>query len=200
MYSKHLSVSILLTPIYHRPNIPISALDRFQFGDYSERKLPDLNDHTPYIPPHPQRGTKYHRYALFLLPQPPKQGWSYSVADDWILSGKGETASQHLDIPPVADANRLGFDVREFVQNWGLDLVEGGGAHMWREVWSPTVSKVYKNILRKSLSIFFPVCLSLLLNPFSDALCYSAEQPEPRYGLRPKADRYADVKRTKRYI
>lgn len=39
-----------------QPNIPLSAL--------SPTELPNLNEHTKYIPPHPQRGTPYHRYTV----------------------------------------------------------------------------------------------------------------------------------------
>lgn len=44
---------------------------------------------------------------------------------------------------------RLHFDVREFVARWGLDAAQGGGAHMWREIWDEQVSRIYENILRQ---------------------------------------------------
>jgi len=63
--------------------------------------------------------------------------------------------STHLDIPVVRDEERLGFDVREFVNGWwglsgdteSVPAVIGGGAHMWREVWDEDVSKIYKDVL-----------------------------------------------------
>lgn len=95
----------------------------------------DLNTHTPYIPPHPQRGTPYHRYVLLLLPQ--------------------SDPTKPLEIPIVADSDRLGFDTRSFLQQWGLDGAKGGGAHMFREVWDTDVSKVYSRVLRAYLSSSF---------------------------------------------
>jgi large subunit ribosomal protein L35 len=52
-----------------RPNIPLSATHT--------GRIPLLNTHTRYIPPHPQRGTPYHRYTLLLLPQPPIKGMKW---------------------------------------------------------------------------------------------------------------------------
>ncbi|KAJ7321538.1 phosphatidylethanolamine-binding protein, partial [Mycena albidolilacea] len=45
---------------WHKPNIPLTTT---HMG-----RIPLLNTHMRYVPPHPQRGTPYHRYAL-LLPQ-----------------------------------------------------------------------------------------------------------------------------------
>jgi len=124
-----------------QPNISLSAT--------SAGKL-SLNTHTTYIPPHPQKGTPYHRYVLLLLPQ-----------------------SSELSVPVVAEDARLGFDVRAFMEEHKLDGNVGGGAHMWREVWSEAVSKIYVDVLNS---------------------------PEPRYGRPPKADPYREVKRIKRYV
>jgi hypothetical protein len=77
--------------------------------------------HTPYVPPHPHRGTKYHRYVLLLLPQP-------------------EGA---IDVPTLDAEQRAHFDVRAFCAHYALDGAKGGGAHMWRAVWSEDVSKMY---------------------------------------------------------
>lgn len=33
--------------------------------------------HTPYIPPHAQKGSPYHRYTILLLPQAPLDGLHY---------------------------------------------------------------------------------------------------------------------------
>lgn len=122
-----------------RPNIPLSA---------TSSDLTNLNSHTTYIPPHPQRGTPYHRYVTLLLPQPPISKYSLSTA----ARVTGPT-SRHLDIPVVPDEERHGFNVREFVGKWELNAASGGGAHMWREIWDKDVSEIYKNILSESLSI-----------------------------------------------
>lgn len=62
----------------------------------------------------------------------------------------------HLDIPIVPDEERLGFDVRSFVQKWNLNGARGGGAHMWRQVWDENVSLIYKDVLSQSsfLSVY----------------------------------------------
>ncbi|KAG5352677.1 hypothetical protein C0989_001141 [Termitomyces sp. Mn162] len=152
--------SILTKP---RPNIPLSATTRGRI---------DLDGHTPYIPPHPQQGTPYHRYVLLLLPQPPLDGVTHSLNAE-ARAEPGVPTSTTLDIPPVEPAERANFDVRAFVQRWGLDTIPGGGAHMWREVWNSRVSKIYKNVLKEL---------------------------EPRFGRPPKEDPYLEYKEKKRYI
>jgi len=98
-----------------KPNIPLSATAR--------SALADTSSHTPYIPPHPQHGTKYHRYTTLLLPQ-----------------------SEEISLPVFSKEERFNFDVREFVEQYGLDGSKGG-VHMFREVWDPEVSKIYEDIL-----------------------------------------------------
>jgi len=145
-----------------KPNIALSA---------TSTSLLNLNTHTKYIPPHPQRGTPYHRYATLLLPQPPRGRSDYTLA---AASRAGEIpTSMHLDIPVVPDEERLGFDVRRFVQTWNLNGDKGGGAHMWREVWDENVPIIYKDILKKA---------------------------EPHYGCSTKVDPYATIKEKKKYI
>ena len=115
------------------------------------------------MPPHPQRGTPYHRYTLLLLPQPASNsGFVPGVTDPATLPAPqytlnhaaavpaGAPTSMALDIPVVKDEDRVGFDVRGFVRYWGLGLgrgvgeKEGGGAFMWREVWDEAVGGIYK--------------------------------------------------------
>ncbi|KZT08971.1 PEBP-like protein [Laetiporus sulphureus 93-53] len=127
-----------------QPNISLSAT--------SPSPIPLSSTHTPYIPPHPQRGTRYHRYVILILPQ----------ADP----------TTPIDVPVANDAERMGFDFRAFAETFELDGATGGGAHMWREVWDETVSKIYQDVLKTE---------------------------EPRYGQPPKPDRYAHLKEEKRY-
>ncbi|KAF5312925.1 hypothetical protein D9619_003295 [Psilocybe cf. subviscida] len=146
-----------------KPNIPISAITT---------NLTELNTHTKYIPPHPQRGTPYHRYVTLLLPQPPlASNGKYSLSTE-ARATEGAPTSVELDIPVVSMEERLHFDVREFVARWGLDAAQGGGAHMWREIWDEQVSRIYENILHV---------------------------PEPRYSRPPKVDVYAEVKSQRKY-
>ncbi|KAL5535788.1 MRPL35 [Sanghuangporus sanghuang] len=127
-----------------QPNIALSAATCGQ--------IPTIA-HTKYIPPHPQRGSPYHRYCLFLLPH--------------------VNASEKVHVPPpVSDEARVGFNLRAFCEEYGLDASLGGGAHIWREVWDETVSDIYQHTLKL---------------------------PEPHFGLPPRADPYADVKVLNKY-
>ena len=110
------------------PNIPLSAT--------SNSPIAIPHPHTHYIPPHPQQGTPYHRYVVLLLPQ--------------------ASATEPIKLPKVSEAARLGFNFRAFAEEHGFDGSKGGGAHMWREVWDETVSKIYRDVL----SEYFP-CLVL---------------------------------------
>ncbi|KAJ7194173.1 phosphatidylethanolamine-binding protein, partial [Mycena pura] len=92
-----------------KPNIPLSATHT--------GRIPLLNTHTRYVPPHPQRGTPYHRYVTLLLPQPPLPGQKW-----------------RLEIPVVPGAARLGFDVRAFARERGLNGAVGGGVHMFLKI------------------------------------------------------------------
>ena len=111
---------------FFRPNIPLSAT--------SPSLISNINTHTKYIPPHPQKGTPYHRYAVLLLPQ-----------------------KSHIDVPVVATDERLGFSLRTFIATYDLDPSSGGGAHMWRGEWNPAVSRMYQDLLSK------PRLLTLML-------------------------------------
>lgn len=122
--------------------MPLSATQR--------TRIPNLDDHTPYIPPHPQRGTPYHRYILLLLPQPPLAEQGYTLTGE-AHAAPGVSTSVRLEIPPVESAERGNFDVRAFLEKWGLDGAQGGGAHMWREVWGESVSGIYSRILSELL-------------------------------------------------
>ncbi|KAF8624834.1 hypothetical protein AX15_005717 [Amanita polypyramis BW_CC] len=148
-----------------KPNIPLSATHR--------DRIPDLNAHTTYIPPHPQRGTSYHRYVILLLPQPNAFGGPDHTLNTAARASPGEVTSAYLDIPVVTRAERRGFDVRAFMQQWGLDGARGGGAHMFRQIWNEEVSKIYTGTL---------------------------DEEEPRYGRPRKLDPYAEFKHSKRYV
>ncbi|KAI0727645.1 PEBP-like protein [Fomitopsis betulina] len=127
------------------PNIPLSAT--------STSPLAIPHPHTHYIPPHPQQGTPYHRYVVLLLPQ--------------------ASPTEPIKLPNIPEAERLGFNFRAFADEHGFDGSKGGGAHMWREVWDETVSKIYRDVLKS---------------------------PEPRYGRPRMYDPYAEVKHGKKYI
>jgi len=39
------------------------------------------------------------------------------------------------------------------MEQHGLDGSKGGGAHMFREVWNPAVSNIYKDVLGTSMGV-----------------------------------------------
>lgn len=178
---------------YHRPNISLSAL--------SPSRIPDPNCHTRYIPPHPQRGSPYHRYVCLLLPQPPLIGSEYTRTGAFRATS-GKTTSVELDIPVVSDEERLGFDIRKFAREWNLDGAKGGGVHMWREVWDDDVSHIYRDVLGKLSFFFIFSCFSNSpdLMALSHTSFFLTGTEEPVFGHPPKVDAYADVKQRKRYI
>ena len=120
----------MFSDINSRPNVELHA--------FSPSPIPCVNAHTTWIPPHPQRGTPYHRYVLLLVPQ--------------------AHPTERIKVSVVPDDKRLGFNYREFAAQYGLDASKGGGVHMFREVWDETVSKIYKDVLSASYSISL-VCL-----------------------------------------
>lgn len=81
----------------------------------------------PYVPPHPQKGTKYHRYTIVLLEQP---------------NGK-------IDVPSSIESKR--FDTRQFIQQHQL---LPRGISFFREVWNQDVSRIYTDILKEREPVF----------------------------------------------
>lgn len=97
-------------------DIPLSA---------TQSALPStLNEVLPYIPPHPQQGTPYHRYTMLLLEQ------------------TGPVS--------LGDVARTPFQVDAFAKQHNLAL---RGLHFWREQWSKdhknTVSAIYTETLKE---------------------------------------------------
>ncbi|KAJ7652057.1 phosphatidylethanolamine-binding protein [Mycena polygramma] len=156
-----------------KPNIPLSAT---HMG-----RIPLLNTHTRYIPPHPQRGTPYHRYTLLLLPQPPVQG-RYTLNTEALLTAQQarltqsirDTAAQEAQRAAeiIPDDQRLGFNIRAFAKQYGLNGALGGGAHMWREVWDKYVGAVYRYELRLDI----------------DTAAFPTDKTQPMYGRPPRDD------------
>lgn len=109
----------------HRTDVPLSA---------TRNTLPSGHATAlPYVPPHPQRGTPYHRYTTLLL-------------------------EQSSPSTPSAEIHRDGFDVRAYIEQNNLTVA---GIHFWRGQWRPenagTVSKVYEEILREYFALrIFP--------------------------------------------
>ncbi|GJE94174.1 PEBP-like protein [Phanerochaete sordida] len=108
------------------PNIELSTS--------SENPLPRTSPHTPYIPPHPQRGTPYHRYALMLVAQ--------------------QDPTKRIEVAVPTKEQRLGFSYRQLAAEVGLDATKGGGIFMWREIWDETVSRIYAETLKTEEPVF----------------------------------------------
>lgn len=109
-----------------QPNVTLSAT--------SPSPVSFSSAHTPYVPPHPQKGTPSHRYVILLLPQ--------------------SSPTEPIEVPAISNTERVSFDLRQFSQEYGLDGSVGGGAHMWREVWNETVSEIYQDTLKMDEPVF----------------------------------------------
>ncbi|GAA5908745.1 hypothetical protein JCM6882_008194 [Rhodosporidiobolus microsporus] len=96
------------------PNISLSA------ASPSTLPLSSAPSTLPFVPPHPQNGTPYHRYTVLLLEQ---------------------SSSLSLD---AASIERRGFSTREFVKEHGL---KAAGVSFFRQVWDKDVSKIYEEVL-----------------------------------------------------
>ncbi|KAI7865292.1 phosphatidylethanolamine-binding protein [Spinellus fusiger] len=94
-------------------NMPLSATDSLVKGGDSV---------LDYIPPHPQKGTKYHRYTLIAFEQP--------------NGGK-----DRLNVDAM---KREHFDAKAFASNNHLTAT---GLSFFREEWDASVSTIYKDIL-----------------------------------------------------
>ncbi|KAM0791824.1 hypothetical protein ACM66B_004083 [Microbotryomycetes sp. NB124-2] len=98
------------------PNIPLSA---------TKTSLDSSEPALPFVPPHPQNGTPYHRYTVLLLAQAKP------------LSLNDEKATNKIE--------RRGFNVRQFVREHELEAV---GITFTRQKWDSSVSDIYENVLR----------------------------------------------------
>lgn len=99
----------------NRANVPLSATESIVTGG-------DVV--LDYVPPHPQKGTKYHRYTLIAFEQP----------------------NEGQDKVDLQVNQREAFDVKALAQSYGLKPT---GASFFREVWDETVSKIYSEIISK---------------------------------------------------
>lgn len=86
--------------------------------------------HTVYVPPHPAKGTPYHRYMVLLLPQ-----------------------TREIKVPGDAFRSyeaRMNFDVRSFVEQHDL-RTDGGAAHMFRAEWDEESSNIWKQVIKREM-------------------------------------------------
>jgi len=109
--------------LFCRVNIPLEA---------TKSTIDGGNTILPYIPPHPPKGTKYHRYTVAALEQP-----------------------SQFDVNQVK-AERV-MNAREFVKDYNLTV---RGASFFREVWDEDVTKIYQEILGTSFNHLKPLMLT----------------------------------------
>ncbi|ORZ07666.1 phosphatidylethanolamine-binding protein, partial [Absidia repens] len=96
-------------------NVPLSATESIVQGG---------NTVLDYIPPHPQKGTKTHRYT-------------------WIAYEQGNEGQDALDLTNKVD-QRDAFDAKAFAKEHGLTV---RGITFFRQKWNESVSKIYTDIL-----------------------------------------------------
>ncbi|KAI8990113.1 phosphatidylethanolamine-binding protein [Pilobolus umbonatus] len=82
-----------------------------------------------YVPPHPQKGTPYHRYTIVVMEQP-------------------NDGQEKID---VQVESRDKFDLKDFIQSHNLKPL---GATFFREKWDENVSKIYSDILKQDEPIY----------------------------------------------
>lgn len=78
----------------------------------------------PYLAPNPEKGTPYHRYTFLAFAQP--EGVQFSV---------GGSEGKALRVPE----QRTGFNLREWLQEAGLNTNAAVGANMVRGVWTDPI-------------------------------------------------------------
>ena len=84
------------------------------------------NEVLAYVPPHPQKGTKYHRYSIVLFQQ---------------------SKAINAELVPK---DRSSFSLHDYEQAQHL---KAAGIHFWRAEWKPeareTISAIYADILQQ---------------------------------------------------
>lgn len=119
LFSSSPSALALMLSYSRSPNVPLSAAS-------SSISLSSLPSTLSYVPPHPQKGTPYHRYTVLLFEQPSQLTLDGSAIE------------------------RAGFSTREFIKEHEL---KPSGVSFFRQVWDKDVSKIYKEVLS---AFFFP--------------------------------------------
>lgn len=113
-------VCVFSTEWNDRANVPLSATESVVKGGDSV---------LDYVPPHPQKGTKYHRYTLIAYEQP----------------------NEGQDKVNIAVESRDHFDAKALAATHGLKAT---GATFFRQLWDESVSKIYSEILKQHEPIY----------------------------------------------
>ncbi|KAG0343448.1 hypothetical protein BG004_005299 [Podila humilis] len=104
-------------------NVPLSAVQ-------AEVNVSKANVVLPYAPPHPPKGTKYHRYTMLLAEQP--------------NSGKEKVEISEKDVSRETT-------VRDLCSQYKLDVK---GLTFFRQVWDKDVSRIYSEILKQDEPVY----------------------------------------------
>ncbi|KAF9158329.1 hypothetical protein DFQ26_007749 [Actinomortierella ambigua] len=105
----------------------------------------------PYLPPHPHKGTKYHRYTVLVCEQPNKG--QESISSEAVNISRDSTTFQSL-------CSQLRLSTK--------------GLTFFRQIWDKDVSKIYKEILQEDEPVFGKM-------PRVDPLLDEAGQKKKKY-------------------
>ncbi|KAF9302054.1 hypothetical protein BGZ74_005910 [Mortierella antarctica] len=104
-------------------NVPLSAVQ-------TEVSTDNANVVLPYVPPHPPKGTRYHRYTLLLAEQP--------------NGGQDKVEVQSKDVSRETT-------LRDLCSQYKLNVK---GLTFFRQVWDKDVSRIYKEILKEDEPVY----------------------------------------------
>lgn len=103
----------------HSSNIPLSATTDSIDASAGRTVV-------SYVPPHPEKGTRYHRYTYLLFEQSQAVPEKATMPEEQITD----------------------FDVRSFADEHGLSPA---GVTFFRQVWDQDVPKIYEQVLSESV-------------------------------------------------
>jgi large subunit ribosomal protein L35 len=102
----------------------------------AEQRAPQLV--LPWLPPHAQKGSPYHRLAVVVLQQP--DGVLIDAATALAgPAGEKTAAAAAAEESEDIDAARMDFSLRDFVARHALKPI---GAHLFRTVWDEGTAEV----------------------------------------------------------
>lgn len=114
---------IFLVVYSNSTNVPLSAVQ-------TEVSTDNANVVLPYLPPHPPKGTQYHRYTLLLAEQP--------------NGGQDKVEVQAQDVSREST-------LRDLCSQYKLNVK---GLTFFRQVWDKDVSRIYKEILKEDEPVY----------------------------------------------
>ncbi|KAG0300617.1 hypothetical protein BGZ98_009042 [Dissophora globulifera] len=104
-------------------NVPLSATETKVVTENADVVL-------SYVPPHPPKGTKYHRYTLLVAEQP-------NGGQDKIQMDQDRVSRELM--------------VRDLCSQYGLDVK---GLTFFRQVWDKDVSRIFRDILQREEPVY----------------------------------------------